>query len=81
MEINSNLSAVSLKDRYISLDVLRGFAVLGILVMNIQNFSMIPAAYINPPDYGLAQEKDSIFTNVKQINLPGIRLLMDCQAM
>jgi len=35
-----------------SLDVLRGFAVLGILVMNIQSFSMIGAAYMNPYAYG-----------------------------
>ena len=35
-----------------SLDVLRGFAVLGILVMNIQSFSMIGAAYTNPTAYG-----------------------------
>ncbi|MEE4272108.1 MAG: DUF418 domain-containing protein [Thermoanaerobaculales bacterium] len=35
-----------------SLDVLRGFAVLGILVMNIQSFSMIGAAYMNPFAYG-----------------------------
>ena len=39
-------------DRIASLDVLRGFAVLGILVMNIQNFSMIGAAYLNPYAYG-----------------------------
>ena len=52
MNNNYTASPVSLKDRYISLDVLRGFAVLGILVMNIQNFSMIPAAYINPTAYG-----------------------------
>ena len=31
---------VTLKERIISLDVLRGFALLGILVMNIQSFSM-----------------------------------------
>jgi uncharacterized protein len=35
-----------------SLDVLRGFAVLGILIMNIQSFSMIEAAYMNPAAYG-----------------------------
>lgn len=34
------------------LDVLRGFALLGILVMNIQSFSMIEAAYMNPTAYG-----------------------------
>jgi uncharacterized protein len=35
-----------------SLDILRGFAVLGILVMNIQAFAMIEAAYFNPTAYG-----------------------------
>ena len=40
------------KDRIISIDVLRGIAVLGILIMNIQNFSMIGAAYMNPSAYG-----------------------------
>jgi uncharacterized protein len=39
-------------DRSVSLDVLRGFAVLGILVMNIQSFSMPDAAYFNPSAYG-----------------------------
>ena len=39
-------------ERILSLDVLRGFAVLGILVMNIQAFSMIGAAYFNPTAYG-----------------------------
>ncbi len=38
--------------RIVSLDILRGFAVLGILVMNIQSFSMIGAAYMNPTAYG-----------------------------
>jgi len=43
---------VSRSDRIISIDVLRGFAVLGILIMNIQSFSMIGAAYLNPYAYG-----------------------------
>jgi uncharacterized protein len=38
--------------RIIALDVLRGVAVLGILVMNIQAFSMIRAAYLNPTALG-----------------------------
>ncbi|MEM9300433.1 MAG: hypothetical protein AAGA64_18910, partial [Bacteroidota bacterium] len=38
--------------RFISLDVIRGIAILGILIMNIQNFSMIGQAYINPTAYG-----------------------------
>ena len=45
-------------DRIDSLDVLRGFAVLGILIMNIQAFSMIVAAYDNPSAYGDIQSGD-----------------------
>lgn len=43
---------VTIKERILSLDVLRGFAILGILIMNIQNYSMIQAAYLNPTAYG-----------------------------
>ncbi|MCK5211045.1 MAG: hypothetical protein KAQ79_23610, partial [Cyclobacteriaceae bacterium] len=39
-------------DRIQSIDILRGVAVFGILIMNIQSFSMISAAYINPSAYG-----------------------------
>ena len=35
-----------------SIDVLRGFALLGILVMNVQLFAMPDAAYFNPTAYG-----------------------------
>ena len=45
-------SPVEASDRIESLDVLRGFAVLGILVMNIQSFAMPGAAYLNPTAYG-----------------------------
>ena len=38
--------------RIASLDVLRGFALLGILVMNIQLFAMPEAAYQNPAAFG-----------------------------
>ncbi|MFQ5741628.1 MAG: DUF418 domain-containing protein [Acidobacteriota bacterium] len=46
------LRPVAEAERIAALDVLRGFALLGILVMNIQAFSMIMAAYINPTAYG-----------------------------
>jgi len=39
-------------DRLHSIDLLRGFALLGILAMNIQSFSMPGAAYLNPTAYG-----------------------------
>ncbi|HEX7858896.1 MAG TPA: DUF418 domain-containing protein [Verrucomicrobiae bacterium] len=35
-----------------AIDVLRGVAVLGILLMNIQSFSMVESAYMNPGSYG-----------------------------
>ena len=39
-------------ERIVPMDVLRGFALLGILVMNIQLFAMVEAAYDNPTAYG-----------------------------
>ena len=39
---------IDLKNRIHSLDLLRGFAVLGILIMNITSFSQISMVYINP---------------------------------
>lgn len=38
--------------RYLELDALRGFAVMGILMMNIVAFSMPEMAYISPAIYG-----------------------------
>lgn len=46
------LSPTKNKDRIEALDILRGFAILGILVMNIQSFSMPGAAYMNPTAFG-----------------------------
>src|SRR5712692_4927581 len=46
------LDAIPEPERIASLDVLRGLAVLGILVMNIQSFAMIEAAYSNPTAFG-----------------------------
>jgi uncharacterized protein len=43
---------MEIRNRIISLDILRGVAVLGILIMNIQSMSMPTAAYINPTAYG-----------------------------
>lgn len=41
-----------------SIDVLRGVAVLGILVMNIQAFGLIAAAYLNPTALGELEGSD-----------------------
>ncbi|GAA0653877.1 DUF418 domain-containing protein [Sphingomonas ursincola] len=39
-------------DRHITLDAIRGFAVMGILLLNIVGFSMPDAAYVNPAAWG-----------------------------
>ena len=39
-------------ERIVAIDVLRGFALLGILVMNIQSFSMVGTVYFNPTSPG-----------------------------
>lgn len=40
------------RERFVCVDVLRGFALLGILVMNIQSFAMVATAYMNPNALG-----------------------------
>lgn len=46
--------------RLLSIDVLRGVALLGILVMNIQAFAMPSAAYLNPTLYGSLAGLDGV---------------------
>ncbi len=45
------LEPVAPAKRIISMDILRGIAVLGILIMNIQSFAMPSVAYNNPTAY------------------------------
>jgi uncharacterized protein len=45
-------------DRHHSLDALRGFAVMGILLMNIIGFSKPMAAYVNPAAWGSSDGAD-----------------------
>jgi len=47
-------------ERIVSLDVLRGFSILGILVMNMQSFATIGSAYYNPTIYGNFEELNKI---------------------
>ena len=39
---------VTKSERIVAIDVLRGFAVLGILIVNIQGFARVASAYMNP---------------------------------
>ncbi len=48
----SSIQPISAQERIETLDLVRGVAVLGILVMNIQSFSSPTAAYSNPTVWG-----------------------------
>lgn len=62
--------------RIISLDILRGFAIMGILIMNMTSFSMVSANYNNPMAAGVLAGADEwafwfseLFANQKFISL------------
>ncbi len=50
--MEARLQPVAEPQRILALDVLRGFAVLGILAMNVGSFSMPAATYFDPTAYG-----------------------------
>ena len=43
---------MALQSRLVNIDIIRGIALLGILLMNIQAFSMNFSAYSNPTSFG-----------------------------
>jgi uncharacterized protein len=47
-----NERPIAERDRIVAIDVLRGVAILGILLMNVQSFAMPSDAYLNPTAYG-----------------------------
>jgi uncharacterized protein len=61
-------------DRIQSLDVLRGFALLGILLMNMQAYAMIKAAYMNPTCFGE-------FTGINRVVWAAHHILADLKFM
>lgn len=50
--------AATARDRILTLDTVRGVAVMGILLLNIIAFAMPPAAYMNPRAYGGSEGLD-----------------------
>lgn len=54
------LRCMSQPSRLVTLDALRGFCLLGILVMNIQSFAMPSAAYLNPTVFGSLDGADGL---------------------
>ena len=74
--MTSKLTETQQTERIISLDLIRGIAVLGILLMNISSFSMIGQAYINPTIMGgldgvneLVHKFNYIFANQKFMSI------------
>src|SRR6478752_1277290 len=48
----ATLPLVEYAGRIVTLDIIRGVAVMGIFSVNVIAFAMIEAAYFNPPAYG-----------------------------
>lgn len=57
--------------RIASIDVLRGVAVLGILVMNIQSFAMPEIAYVNPYAFGSLEGANGVVYAVSHVLASG----------
>jgi uncharacterized protein len=55
------------RPRLLTLDVLRGFALLGILVINIQSFALPHAAYLNPRVFGAFDGLDALAWGVGRV--------------
>lgn len=74
--MTNQLQPTSTSNRIISLDILRGFALLGILIMNMTSFAMPGANYMNPMAGGLLEGTDKwafyfsqLFANQKFMSL------------
>jgi len=59
-----------MKKRIIASDVLRGFALLAILLMNIMSFAMPDIAYSNPTTYGGGDVWNQLVYGVTHLNSP-----------
>ncbi len=63
--------ATTSPDRILSLDVIRGIAVMGILSVNIVGMAMIENAYFYPPDYGFGGTGDRVMWALNSIFVDG----------
>lgn len=65
------MSVAAATPRYLELDALRGFAVMGILLMNIIGFSMPEMAYVSPAVYGGTDLPDIIVWALSYVFVDG----------
>lgn len=63
--------ATTSTDRILTLDVIRGIAVMGIFSVNVVGMAMIESAYFYPPDYGFHGEGDRIMWALNSIFVDG----------
>ena len=66
-----SIPAATATDRIASLDLIRGVAVLGILLMNIVAFAMPEAAYFNPTAYGTHSTADYLVWAINALLVDG----------
>ena len=71
MSEDTAVKPVSKEARVASLDVLRGIAVLGILMMNITGFGLLPHAYGNPLVEGGAEGLNHIAYVIINVGFEG----------
>src|SRR5262245_11644013 len=75
-----SLLPVAEQERVHAVDTLRGFALLGILMMNITAFGQPGEAYVNPMSPGLAEYAGE-FTGFNKAVWFAIHLLFDMKMM
>lgn len=63
--------ATTSPDRILSLDIIRGIAVMAIFSVNIVGMAMIESAYFYPPDYGYSSVGDEVMFALNSIFVDG----------
>jgi uncharacterized protein len=63
--------ATAPSERFLTLDVIRGIAVMGILSVNIVGMSMLEEAYFYPPIYGFGSVGDKVMWALNSIFVDG----------
>ncbi|MBS6488217.1 MAG: hypothetical protein KH392_08860 [Citrobacter freundii] len=67
--MSSQLIRAGTMERNVTLDFIRGVAILGILLLNISAFGLPKAAYLNPAWYGDITLSDAWIINMTNINI------------
>lgn len=63
--------ATASSDRFLTLDVIRGIAVMGILSVNIVGMSMTQSTYFYPPEFGFEGVGDKVMWTLNSIFVDG----------